>query len=167
MFYKIPKSSSTGQKLMALRERMIAANQAAYELVQSLGAESFRPGQYTVAGGVLSIIFPEGHKFGPDKNVWKESEVPGEYLPNERSKKGKLIADLIEALPRVLRKELNTLVGYDHEWNVIGIQWCSTEDYILMNLKESFVAKVPEDCEEISEAEWAELSTPRKEVENG
>lgn len=158
MYYQVPKSSPTGQLLTALQERMYAANEEALKLVQSLGAETFRPRSLSIAGGVSSIIFPEGKPDKSELKHWKRGALKGEYMPNERTKKGKELAAKIDKLPHVWRHELNSIVGYKHRWNVCGIQWNKDKDYYLISMMENWEYQIPSDCIELTQSEFKELS---------
>ncbi len=168
MYYKIPKSSPTGQQLTALHARMTEANQRAQSLIESFGAIEFRPGFWTVAGGISSIIFPEGKPEKAELKHWKKGAKDGEYLPSQRTPKARQMAALVEALPRVVRLELNAIVGYKHQWNVVGIGWGKDSDHYALDLMEKWDVKAPDDCIEITCSEWKALTTKNEsEVENG
>lgn len=165
MYYKILKSSPTGQQLAAICERMTEANDRALKLVESFGAETFRPGHWTIGGGISSIIFPEGKPEKSELKHWKTGAQKGEYLPSERTQKGKQMGQLIEALPRVFRNELNQIVGYSHKWNVVGILWNKGRDYFLISFMEHWEYSVTPDCIEITHSEYKELGKKLKEKE--
>ncbi len=171
MYYQVPKSSPTGEQLTALQERMQAANDAAMALITSIGAETFRYGQMTIAGGVSSIIFPAGKPEKSELKHWKRGALKGEYMPSERTKLGKELIAKIETLPRVHRHELNSIVGYKHRWNVCGIQWNKDKDYYLISMMENWEYQIPSDCIELTQSEYKELSKKleekESEVENG
>lgn len=165
MYYKVPKSSPTGEQLTALRERIKSANDSALSLVQSVGAETFRPGYWAIGGGVSSIIFPAGKPDKSELKHWKRGAQKGEYLPSERTKQGKELIAKIEALPRVLRDDLNRIVGYSHRWNVCGIQWNKDADYYLINFMENWEYQIPSDCIELTRSEYKDLSRKLEKVE--
>jgi hypothetical protein len=158
MYFKIPKSSPTGQKLTALLDRMRAANDQAQKLIESFGAVQFRPGYWAIGGGVSSIIFPEGKPEKSERKHWKKGAQNGEYLPAERTPQGKEMTAQIEALPRVLRGDLNSILGYKHLWNVVGIQWNHGGNYFLVNYRENWEYDAPADAIELTHSEWKVLS---------
>jgi hypothetical protein len=158
MYYKVPKSSPTGERLTALQERMKAANDAAMELIKSIGAETFRYGHWTIAGGVSSIIFPAGKPEKSELKHWKRGKLKGEYMPSERTKQGKELIAKLRSLPRVDRNDLNNIVGYHDKFNVCGIMWNREMDYYLVEFMENWKYEVPADGEELTRSQYVELS---------
>lgn len=175
MKYKILKGTATYHKLEALCKRMMAADRAAYKLVQEIRKEMGLPhkgSKHTyasqsdvLAGGIMAIGFdakPEG---------WKVVGEPWQKLFAPKANR-KDLWERIKVLPKLQLHELNDIVGFkkgmsaskDLSWVIHrapGMEW----------VDEAFLMEVPSNCKytppnadivEILESEYQRLSQEKK-----
>lgn len=108
MFYKTNKGTTLFNKLVELKSRIDIADEAAKNIVKSMGYENFLLSD-ELAGGLQGIEIKTGRPEG-----WKKvytSKYNDVYMP-QKIKKNQEILDCIAALPVVKESELTSLISY-------------------------------------------------------
>lgn len=175
MKYKILKGTATYGQLEALWKRMMAADRAAYKLVQDIrkvmglpykgSKHTYASQNDLLAGGIMAIGFdtkPDG---------WKVVGEPWQKLFAPKANQ-KELWDRIKVLPKLQLHELNDIVGFkkgvsagnDLSWVIHrapGMEW--VDGAFLMEVPSACKYTPPNaDIVEILESEYRRLSEEKK-----
>lgn len=153
MKFKTKRTSETGKKFLELEKELRAAKEATLQFIDEIGAEAYRPGYFSLQGGIGEIYFPKGYEI---PKYFKKSRWDG-YVPNLKYKQGKILQAKINKLPTVRWDKANACIGYEAIDSHIGYSF-QHPDYILYTTKEKWNCPTPDDCEEITTTEFNELS---------
>lgn len=156
MYYITNKTSETGKKFAEVNKQMDEAWEKVVSFSKSIGIVEFRMDWCAVYGGLSAAFLPEDY----DKKGWKELRK-GEFMPDRRTKLGKLLQNDIDNLPRVDRFALNDCIGWKECFNVIGFHWKS-DIYFGFITREVWNINIPEDCTEITSGEYKRTFTTSK-----
>ena len=156
MYYITLKTSETGQKFMAVYEKMRECYKACVEMSDKYEFSEWRCRYWVVRGGISEVYFNQPF----DKKLWKPTKNDG-YVPNLRSKEGKAIQADFDNLPVVTYKELNDCIGIDDTFKRPGVDFANPE-YVAFNLyKEWFDTwRKPDDCQEVTYSEFQKIINP-------
>lgn len=152
MKFKTKKTSETGKKFMAVKERADSCFAAARELNAEVGAEQWR-GTYAVFGGISAFMFNNDY-VAPK---WMKKIGKNEYKPLGNRKEGKALQAKMDALPVVTRRQLNICIGFNDRLSTIGFDW-ENDEYALFHISEKWGIKIPDDCTEITTTEYNQLA---------
>lgn len=109
MFYKTNKGTTLFNNLVELKSKIDIANEAAKNMVKSMGHENFLL-SHQLAGGIEGIEIKTGRPDG-----WKKvyiSKYNDVYMPQNIKKNKEILAQIAE-LPTVKERELTDMIGYD------------------------------------------------------
>lgn len=151
MYFITERTSKTGLKFTEVVKKMKEVRETTIKFAKKHGFKSWRPGHFTVVGGISSIEYLTP----PDLKVWKKVNE-NEYMPRLNSKKGKEIRDEMKALPSVHPNDLNGCIGFDQMWSTIGFNQ-GNKKYYGISVKEEWDIKMPKDCKEITTTEYKKL----------
>jgi len=147
MKFKTRRDSETGKKFLKVHTKMLAAEAAAKKLMDELGAVQGWLKPWAVSGGLHALYFP------------KENKLPkGAYRPSGKSKRGKAMQVVFDALPKVNRHELNMCIGWKGgaPFAVISVNFQNPE-YVLYTGFDKEDFPTPPDCQEITNLEYKSL----------
>lgn len=159
MYYITKKDSETGKKFQELLDTMRQYRQHAFKIAERFGTTKIvRPG-FSIDGGVFAVVEPT---IIDDKLIrpLKKFKVKNSYVPNTRTKKGKELQKELDELPVVMTHDLNAVIGWDEAFSNIGYDYNNPE-YFAFSVKESWNIKMPEDCTEITTAQYKEMFNPK------
>lgn len=151
-YYKVPKDSETGKKLIIERNKINESSNAFFELATDLGATG-------------AMIIPlngqcTGFAFdvAPDLKVWKYEGYPNIYFPKGNSKAGKAILARINEIPQNGSTTLNKVVGVNYPFSSIGCQCPENGNFYGISCGDKLQFTAPSDCIEITCTEYGNLS---------
>ena len=159
-FYRLPKESENGQKLLALLKKGDEAWKAAADLSKELGAVRFTPNEAFLIGGIGQLYFDKK----PNERTYETIRRRGRYFecyPNRGKQAGAKILDRILQLPTVHFKELEPIFGKQETGWVTPAFFDYQEDIYL-------ASPTPLDIDgliESNEAVFAAMNEARKIVE--
>lgn len=156
MYYITKKDSETGVKFTSLLAKIKEAKDAAMKEAESFGAKQWLNIPWYIQGGISGIILPNG----TDNNALrldKRSKHENVYTPNQRSNAGKILYNKWHELPKVSRKELNSIINIDAWPSHIGYNIGNEVYYAFKVNSEWDVSNIPADCEEITTTRYKEL----------
>lgn len=149
------RTSATGKKYIALREKMDVAIKEQERLARKYKLKEWRSKNYTVAGGFSAVIFKD--KINPDKKIWKfVNNSRNEYMPKMNVKEGKLIGQEFEAMPVVGIFEFSDAIKLKKFLCQPGVSWLNKK-YIGISIVDSWNHKMPSDCKEITVGEYEKI----------
>lgn len=158
LFYITEKTSKTGLKFQLVSDKMNKAHLEQIELSEKYGFDRIKANSSVVYcyGGISAC---SGFKEVPNEDIWKRVWFDGDYMPNEKSKEGKLIQLEFDKLTLVRSEELNQCIGFDGApFQTIGFSYGSKNDkYFGFKIFDNFDCQVPKDCKVISKSEYNEL----------
>jgi len=150
MKFKTPRESVTGQRLAQVEKKIKAANRAALDVMEKVGATAIRPAMLGAGGGISSFKMDA-------QPAWGKQVREGEYMPRLNCKAGKSIQEEIDALPKVFMDEVNSPLGFDGApFKMLGLNF-NNSDYILISCKDHWDFNPPSDVVEITTTEYMEL----------
>ena len=164
MYYITKKDSATGKKFAKIFKKIEHANAEAMKIVNELGATKYRPNgnPFIAHGGIYSIVLDT-----PPNNtsilIRLLGDLENEYVPNTRTKKGKLLKQRMRNLPIVEIDEINQCIGIETidntsgKFRSIGFAFNDKCQYYGFSVKEEWNIKVPNDCEEVTTKSYINL----------
>ena len=156
MYFITEKNSETGKKFQKIHDKLIACFDSQEALAKKYGFTSWRGEYWVAAGGISSVIFPQGTIV--DTKVWKQIKRKDEYMPRLNIKQGKAIqADFDQAIT-LTKAELNACIGWDEGFSK-SIGFDGTNDkYFGFTIDDSWTdIIIPNDCTEITATKYREL----------
>lgn len=157
MYFKTAKDSDTGKKLAAVYEKGVDAWHKREELLGELmekypgmTGRFWDKGGNTVWGGISTVEFAED----PKSDFWVNIQNK-EYIPLESTEEGEAVAKQIAELPVVNYPEINACINYNNPKDVVGFR--VGKDYFGLEIDPAWNHKMPEDCQEITYSEFANL----------
>lgn len=160
MYYKVLKTSETGKKIAALDVEVQIAFAFQKAFIKKIGAERFLPAPFALCGGVLEVIFPTGHKVGPE---WKiATKKYSSYSPKLTTEAGRALNAERVALPTIPIEALHGIINYvGNGFSRIGYSIVK-EHYLYQIFEEDVPHYVPpQDCIEIKASEYHKLIEDR------
>ena len=155
MYFITPKNSETGKKFQKIAEKLDVCFENQKALAEKYGFTSWRGERWVVAGGISSVIFPQGTTI--DTKVWKEVR-DGEYMPRLNINQGKAIqADFDKALT-ISKAELNACISWNEGFSK-HIGFCkANNEYFGFTIEDDWTdIVIPSDCTEITTSKYKEL----------
>lgn len=155
MYFITPKDSKTGKKFQKIADKLDVCFENQKALAEKYGFTSWRGERWVVAGGISSVIFPQGTT--TDTKVWKEVR-DGEYMPRLNIKQGKTIQADFDQAVTISKAELNACIGWDEGFSK-HIGFCKANDeYFGFTIEEDWTdIVIPSDCTEITTSEYKKL----------
>ena len=155
MYFITPKNSETGKKFQKIADKLDVCFENQKALAEKYGFTSWRGERWVVAGGISSVIFPQGTTV--DTKVWKEVR-DGEYMPRLNSKQGKAIQADFDQAVTISKSELNACIGWNEGFSK-HIGFCKANDeYFGFTIEEDWTdVPIPSDCTEITTSKYQEL----------
>ena len=155
MYFITKKESETGKKFQKIAEKLEVCFENQKALAEKYGFTSWRGEYWVAAGGISSVIFPQGTTV--DTKVWKEVRN-GEYMPRLNIKQGKSIQADFDQAVTISKKELNACIGWGGDFiNCIGLDW-NNDEYFCFFIEEDWTdVPIPADCTEITTSKYREL----------
>ncbi|RCR69438.1 hypothetical protein [Larkinella punicea] len=170
MRYIIKSGTELFSALWEFNHKINAIQKDCFALAKELGSESSQIAfvKGSAAGGITGFNFPE------KPEGWKltcEQNFESYYFPKQ-SKVNQPLIDRIQAIPLVMKDEINTLIGFKSQWSglsymrYVGVIW--QPDFILIQIPEEADYSPAAGMEEItvsehkrlSQAATAEVATP-------
>jgi hypothetical protein len=161
MKYKILPNTPLFEALVALRDKIKAADAVAKALSDKCGAYAYSGGR-GVGGGIRALCFKEKPEH------FKLLQYPDYYYPKVSLKVNRELVNELAALPEVKDAELNELVGFKSGMKIDelsggfrrtqrpGIMWDEKTGIALLDTGEGSCAPHP-DLVEILESEYLAL----------
>ncbi len=159
MHFKTLKTSETGKKLQHLEDRLTNAMALSKYMIMQLKADGWKNASLCYSGGISEIEYKDP-KAVP--NYMKELST-GNYMPNMESVEGRKVQSLIDELPTVTIREMNTAVGIDGKSLISAAFYFSNKKYYLWTIYAKAVdtkmaeVHLPKDCDLIKKEEYSKL----------
>ena len=155
MYFITPKNSETSKKFQKIADKLDVCFENQKALAEKYGFAAWRGEYWVAAGGISSVVFPEGTTV--DTKVWREVRYD-EYMPRLNTKQGKAIqADFDQALT-ISKAELNACIGWKEGFSE-HIGFCKNNNeyfgFIIENDLTDIV--IPNDCTEVTTSKYKEL----------
>ena len=155
MKFKVNKGTKLFNELIAVLKKMDQCHHAAWEIVEEVGATSYRGSYWRIGGGITALGFkkqPEGYR---------KEEGYNSYFPKKIKVNKELLAK-IDALPTVTFEDINTPLKFDFPQH-IGNKMVNVpevlfrKDHVLINVKDECTYTPVEGMIEILGSEWIAL----------
>lgn len=153
-YYKTSRNSETGRKFSVLTARAVDFDVKVEELRKKYGFQKVATrGLYYKE--LSAVEFSEQ----PDMTIWKEVKDAPENIYSPRAKSKSILKDFAAVNEyRIMRSELDEIVGNDDFFHSVGFDFSVPEVYLFI-IEHNWKMKIPADCTEISNLEFAELSS--------
>ena len=160
MYFITKKESETGKKFQKIAEKLEVCFENQKALAEKYGFTSWRGEYWVAAGGISSVIFPQGTTV--DTKVWKEVRN-GEYMPRLNIKQGKSIQYDFDQAVTISKKELNACIGWKEGFSEhIGFSKANNEYFGFIIEEDWTDVPIPSDCTEITTSKYRELFKKEK-----
>jgi len=159
------RTSKTGKKFVEIEKRRQEAHDAAFTLIEKIGASRWRTGFWLVFGGISGIIFNkrivDGVTVPKIPDHLKEIKTD-EYMPDRTTRNGKALQKKIDALPEVTGDDLNACIEFNGgQYRTIGVDLRHPK-YILFSAEDHWECSPPIDCTEITVRRYKSLLTKKE-----
>lgn len=156
MYFITKKESETGKKFQKIVDKLKVCLEDQKALAEKYGFTSWRGAHWEAAGGIYSVIFPEGTTI--DAKLWTQVKGKNEYRPRGNTKQGKAIQADFDKATVVTRAELNACIGLGESFfKSIGLEW-NKDKYFCFKIEEDWTdVPIPADCTEITTSKYREL----------
>lgn len=158
-YYKIDRTTVTGQKFNGIDKRLIHCHDKAVGLIEEMlvdGVEivNYRLADNCVSGGIGSV-FIDGFTPSYMKRV---KGTRNEYLPSPKTTQGRLLDKKIKELPVVTISDLNSCIDIPVDAMIGSIGYNSTNpQYALILIYKKWNITPPSECIEIEETEFTSM----------
>lgn len=153
MYYKTHKDSETGRKFAEVYARIEAARVTLDAFLKKYQADHYLHTDRFAAGGV------EGLDNVKLTDGWKQVKKNQNtfWVPDKKTKKGKLIDNEVANLPFVTRKEIDACIGFSSHFSRIGACFEVYQDcyyFCFSKMLDNTAFKPPLDCIEVLYSEY-------------
>jgi hypothetical protein len=146
MYFITKKTSKTGEKFKAFKNRRTECFEAQKSLADTLGFSKWFGARSVAFGGITAVMFDKTPYLG----TWKVN-AKGEATPRKSTRDGKLIKKMFDDLPSIPIADLNSIIKVYYDWAPIGYNF-NSDKYIGFQVWDNISEfqknwKPPHDCQ--------------------
>lgn len=158
-YYKTSRDSDTGRKISVLRARIADFDVKVEELRKKYGFQ-----RVTLRGFFCKELFGVEFSEEPDMTVWKKVKNAPDNVYAPRAQSKSVLKDFAKVNKySIMRSELDSIFGNDDLSHSVGVDFTVPEVY-LFYAEHDWKMKIPSDCTEITNLEFAKLTATSTEL---